>query len=100
MSAERILPKPIAHQTEEPIKSLSHIHTLDGDVDLGCWTQPKHYAVSATRISRAIAVSPNPQPLAMRRPLPSISTNPVPGSGGVSIFTRTNCCSGLFFLRR
>jgi hypothetical protein len=54
---------------------------------------------SAIRISRASPASANPHPLAMRRPLPSISTKPVSGSLGSSSFTRTNC-AGASDLRR
>ena len=85
----------IAHQAVESVESLAHVHALDGDVDLRRRTQAEHQALSATRIRRASAASENPHPLAIRRPLPSISTNPVSGSAGASNFTRTNCCGAL-----
>ena len=81
-----------SHNNERHI--ISHVHTFHRDVDLSCRTQAKHHAFSATRINRANSVSPNPQPLAMRRPFPSISTKPAPGSGGASNFTWTSRCSG------
>src|SRR6516165_1420520 len=42
MAAQRILPEPVAHQSEETVESLPHVHTFGSD--LGCRTETKHYA--------------------------------------------------------
>src|SRR5258708_31994681 len=80
MTTHWIFAQTVAHQPVQPVESLPHIYTLDGDVDLGCWPQPEHHAPSTTRIRRPNSASPNRQPLSIRRPLPSTSANPGAGS--------------------
>src|ERR1041385_2202797 len=91
MAAQRVVPETIPHQPVESVEALAHVHTLDGDVDFRRRAQAKHQACSTTRISLASAGSGNSHPLAIRRPLPSIKTNPLSGSAGASSFTCTSC---------